>query len=569
MQEKSVAYTWRFYSLIICLLLATGLLIVRIVYLGVFKHSFLVSQSAARSVREVSIPAYRGMITDRNGEPLAISIAVASLWVNPQLFVVSNKQLAQVATLLDLNPKIIKQKIAHNTEREFVYLKRGVPSEIANQVLDLHLPGLFSQTEYRRFYPEGESAAQVVGFTNVDDRGQEGLELAFDSWLRGVPGKMHVIKDCLGNIVANLEVLQEPQQGRNLVLSIDRRIQYLAYRELKNTVEKYHADYGSAVVLAVKTGEILATANYPSFNPNNRAGVAADVFRNRAVTDLFEPGSTMKTFSIAAAIDSGKFKPTTLIDTSPGFLDIAGHRVYDAEHHNNGVLTLTGVLQKSSDIGIAKMIVQVPVENYLTLLRKLGFGQTTQSGFPGEAAGVVPEKVKPYSYPYITLGFGYGLSATVLQLAQAYLVLAAGGYIKPLTFVKAEQAVAGTSVLSAKVCKQMITMLEAVLDIGGTGTKANIPGYHVAGKTGTAHIATSGGYYGNRYFALFAGLAPVTDPQLVVVVMIKNPQGRLQEGGWVAAPVFAPIMEGSLRLMGVPADDVANTIKNEELKIKN
>lgn len=568
MHEKLV-YKGRFFCLLAFLFLALLGLISRIVYLGIVKHGFLLDQGKARSVREISVPAHRGMITDRNGEPLAISIPVASLWVNPQLFPANSKQILQLSSLLNLNATALRKKIARSEDREFTYLKRGIPPDIADQVLALHYPGIFSQTEYRRYYPEADSTAQVIGFTNIDDQGQEGLELAYDSWLHGIPGKMRVIKDLLGNVVANLAVIREPQQGRNLTLSIDRRIQYLAYRELKNTIEKYSADYGSVVVLAVKTGEVLAVANYPAFNPNNRVGVTPNLLRNRALTDLFEPGSTMKTFSIAAALSSEKFKPESLIDTRPGFLDIAGHRVYDAEHHNNGVLTLSGVLQKSSDIGIAKMIVQVPVECYLTLLRKFGFGQATQSGFPGEAPGILPDKVKPYSYPYITLGFGYGLSVTVLQLAQAYMVLATGGYLKPITFTKVEQEVTGNRVLAPKLCKQMIAMLETVLETGGTGTRAKVPGYKVAGKTGTAHIASAGGYYSNRYFAMFAGLAPVTDPQLVVVVMVKNPQGKLQEGGFVAAPVFANVMGGSLRLLGVPPDDMENAINNEKLTVKN
>lgn len=561
MQEES-AYRWRFFCLIAVLLLAVMGVISRIVYLGIIKHDFLVKQSKARSVREISIPAHRGMITDRNGEPLAISIPVASIWVNPQIFTADSQQFVFLASTLNISVNSIKHKVSRRNGREFVYLKRSVPPEIAEQILAEHIPGIFSQTEYRRFYPEAESSAQVIGFTNIDDCGQEGLELAYDSWLHGVPGKMRVIKDLLGNVVANLGVIKEPQQGRDLRLSIDRRIQYLAYRELKNTIEQYSAESGSVVVLAVKTGELLAMANYPTFNPNNRAGATPNSFRNRALTDLFEPGSTMKTFSIASALESGKFKPTSTIDTRPGHWDLDGHRIFDAEHHNNGVLTLMGALQKSSDIAVAKMTLQLSPTRLLNMLRKVGFGKATSTGFPGEAAGMLPERVKPGSFPLATLSFGYGLSATVLQLAQAYAVIATSGFLKPITFLKTDQVVPGVKVLADKICEEMIKMLEAVLDIGGTGKRANIPGYHVAGKTGSAHIARPGGYYSDRYFALFAGIAPVTNPELVIVVMVKDPKGKLQEGGYVAAPPFATIMEGSLRILGVPPDDVENTIKN-------
>lgn len=554
MQEK-VVYKWRFYCLSVILIIIILCLLARIIYLGIIKQDFLVNQSKMRSVREIAIPAYRGMITDRNGEPLAISIPVSSIWINPQLIVASGEQFSQVASALNISVTSIKRKVANNTDKEFIYLKRGIPPEIADKVLSLHIPGIFSQTEYRRFYPEAESCAQVIGFTNVDDKGQEGLELSYDSWLRGVPGKMRVIKDLLGNIIANLGILREPQQGHDLALSIDRRIQYLAYRELKNAIDKFSAEYGSVVILSVKTGEILAVANYPSFNPNNRLGVSTNYFRNRAITDLFEPGSTMKTFSIAAALESGRFKPTSVIDTRPGYWDLDGHRIYDAEHHNNGVLTLTGALQKSSDIAVSKMIMQISPDYLLNILHKLGFGEITQSGFPGEAAGFVPDRVKPGSYPYATLSFGYGLSATVLQLAQSYAILASSGITHPITFLKSDQAASEKRVLPEKICQAMLKMLRTVLDTGGTGTKAKIVGYTVAGKTGSAHIAEPGGYYANKYFAIFAGIAPVSNPELVAVVMIKDPKGLFQEGGMVAAPSFASIMEGSLRLLNVPPDD--------------
>jgi cell division protein FtsI (penicillin-binding protein 3) len=556
--DEKKKYRWRFILLVSVLMLLLFGLIVRIFYLGIIKRDFLMGQSKVRSVREVSIPAHRGMITDRNGEPLAISIPVTSLWINPQSFTATNKQIAQIAAALDIPANSIKAKIEPDTDREFVYLKRGLAPEVAAKVLNMHLPGVFSQTEYRRFYPEVEATSQVVGFTDIDDHGQEGLELAFDSWLYGTPGKMRVIKDCLGNVVANLEVISEPQEGHDLTLSIDRRIQYLAYRELKETIAKYDADSGSVIVLAVKTGEVLADVNFPAFNPNNRAGVSVANFRNRAVTDLFEPGSTMKAFSIAAAIDSGKFTARSQIDTNPGYIDLADHRFYDNEHRNNGVLSLVGVLQKSSDVGVIKIMLQLAPSKLIHLLRSVGFGKVTDSGFPGEAAGVLPSSLNGKLLALANVAFGYGMSATVLQLAQAYAVLASGGFLRPITFLKVDKVVNGQSVLSKRTSTEMLKMLETVLDIGGTGTRANIPGYHVAGKTGTAYIAKAGGYYEDRYYADFAGIAPVSDPQLVVVVVIKNPHGQYH-GGMVAAPAFANITEGTLRILGILPDDMEDT----------
>lgn len=552
--RSQAAYEWRLPILILVLLSAVLGLVGRIIYLGTIKHDFLLDQSNMRSVREITIPAHRGVITDRNGVVLAISVPVASIWVHPRLFNVTPSKGNDLARRLGLSLEEIKKKIEAQKHREFIYLKRSIPQEKANQILALHLPGVFSERGYKRYYPEAESVAQVIGFTNIDDRGQEGLELAYDSWLRGIPGKNRVVKDRLGNTVTNLGTITKPQEGRNLVLSIDRRIQYLAYNELKNVVEKYHADSGSVVVLVVKTGEVLAMVNMPSYNPNSRAGVLVSSLRNRAVTDLFEPGSTIKTFTVANALNSGKYHPNSTIDTNPGVLNVDGHLIYDNKHTNKGVLTVKGVLQKSSDIGVAKMTLSLGSDSLLKLLRSVGFGESTGSGFPGEASGFLPRNLKWRQFVLATLSFGYSISVTPLQLAVAHAVIAAHGLLRPVTFLKTDKPVSGKQVLSEKVCRQMLDMLAAVIDIGGTGTRAQIPGYKVAGKTGTAHIASpSGGYYSDRYFANFIGIAPVSDPELVIVVLVKNPKGAYY-GGQVAAPVFANVMNGALRILSIPLD---------------
>ncbi len=549
-------YIWRLMILVAVLLAIILGLVGRIVYLGIIKHDFLLDQSNIRSVREINTPAHRGIITDRNGEIFAISIPIASVWVNPKLFNATRVEENSLAKMLEMPLETIRKKITTQKTRGFVYLKRSLPLEKAEKIKALNISGIFLEKGYKRYYPEGEAAANIVGFTNIDDQGQEGLELAYDSWLRGIPGKTRVVKDRLGNTITNLGVLVEPREGRNLTLSIDRRIQYLAYSELKNAVTKYHADSGSVVVLAIKTGEVLAMANFPSFDPNNRVGVPTVNMRNRAVTDLFEPGSSIKAFTVANALNSGKYFPHTVVNTNPGVLKVDGHNIYDDKHRNNGVLTVKGVLEKSSNIGVAKMTLSLPSDSLLKLLRSVGFGQSTQSGFPGEAVGVLPDNLKWRQFVLATLAFGYSISVTPLQIANAYAVIASQGLLRPVTFVKTDKETPGKQVLPKKLCQQMLGMLEAVIDIG-TGKKAQIPGYKVAGKTGTAYIASPrGGYYADRYFANFIGIAPVSDPQLVIFVLIKNPRGLLYHGGQVAAPVFANVMNGALRVLAIPLDAV-------------
>lgn len=550
--------SWRIYVLILILFFAFAGLFWRIVYLGTVKRDFLEQQSAARSVRIVNIPAHRGVILDRNGAPLAVSTPVSSIWASPELYDPTKDQEKQLAQLLGVKVNFLRQKF-NDDEHSFVYLKRHLPPEQAGVIKTLGIPGVFVQQEYQRYYPEGEVTAQLLGFSDIDDRGAEGLELAYDKWLRGTAGKKEVIKDRLGHIVSELRVIQEPQAGRDLVISIDRNIQYLAYRELQSTVEKYHAESGSAVVLDITNGEILAIVNQPSYNPNDRSSVKLPSLRNRAVTDVLEPGSTMKTFTITNALESGKFHPWSKVDTNPGYWFVEGKKITDREvtDMNYGVLTLAGVLQKSSNVGAAKIALSLPSDSLLKLLRRFGFGESTYSGFPGEAVGRLPDTLHNRQFMLATIAFGYGISATPLQLARAYTVIGSGGILRPITFLKTNGiAPAGEKVLDPKVAKDMLDMLQEVLTTG-TGQRGRVSGYHIAGKTGTAYIANAHGYEKNSYYSDFVGIAPATAPRLVVVVVIKKPQGE-HFAALVAAPAFANIMDGALRILNVPPDDLVS-----------
>lgn len=535
------------------MLAALGL-IMRMVYLSIVNRPFLQKQSDARSLRVVDIPAYRGMITDRNGEPLAISTPVDSVWINPQIFEANFQQCKMLTKLLGISMAALQKLSNKKSNREFVYLKRRIPPPLADKIKTLNIPNVFFLREYKRYYPESEVAAHVVGFTNVDDKGQEGLELAYNNWLQGVLGKRRVIKDLYGHIVADVGVIQKPEQGQNLTLSIDRRIQYLAYSELAAAVEQYKAQSGSIVVLDTKSGEVLAMANQPSYNPNNPLGQSFSNYRNRAVTDVFEPGSTLKVFSIASALDSGKYTPDTKIDTNPGWISINGNIVRD-EDLNYGVIDVTQVLQKSSNVGVAKMTISLPPKQLWDLLNRVGFGERTQSGFPGEATGSLVNYSHWRPFALATLAFGYGISVTTLQLAQAYSIIAAGGISYPITFLKRDYPPEGQRKMDAHVAAEMLTMLESVIQTGGTGRLAGIPGYRVAGKTGTAYIAGPNGYDKHKHVASFVGIAPASDPRLVVAVVIYNPQEQ-HFGGLVAAPVFSHVMEGALRTLNIAPDNL-------------
>ena len=514
---------------------------------------FLQTQGQARYLRVVQVPAHRGMIVDRNGEPLAISTPVQSVWVNPGEMSSSSGDLARLAQLLELDVDHLRRLIGQRQGREFVYLRRHIAPDLAEQVTALELPGVYLQQEYRRYYPAGEVAGHLLGFTNVDDKGQEGLELAFEDWLSGEPGAKRVIMDGRRNIVENVENIRSARPGKTLRLSIDRRIQYLAYRELKAAVRKHGARSGSVVVLDSDTGEVLAMVNQPSFNPNNRTGLKASRMRNRAVTDVFEPGSTIKPFVVATGLQSGQYRPTTSIDTSPGLLRVGRHTVRDM--HDYGVLDMTGVLRKSSNVAATKIALSLEPETLWETLSGTGFGISTGSGFPGEADGYLADFHRWREIERATLSYGYGLSATAMQLAQAYGVLAKDGYRVPVTLLSREEPVQQIPVFTPAVARTVRTMMESVVKQGGTAPKAAVQGYRVAGKTGTVHKSVAGGYADDRYVSLFAGMAPASAPRLVAVVVINEPGKEDHYGGLVAGPVFSSVMAGALRLLNVTPDD--------------
>lgn len=533
-------------------------LVVRAVDLQLLHNEFYQREGNARFLRDIPIAASRGMITDRNGEPLAISSPVESIWVNPRIFMQHPEEIPRLAAALGMEPDALDDRLLPRAQREFVWLRRHMAPDAAEAILALKIPGVGSQREFRRFYPLGEDAAHVLGFTNIDDRGQEGLELAYDSWLTGKPGVKRVIRDGAGRHISNVDLIRAAEPGHTLTLSIDRRLQYLAASQLRRALEENKADAGSVVVLDVPTGEVLAMANLPTYNPNRREGTSAAERRNRAVTDLFEPGSTFKSFIVAAALETGKVTPDTVIETWPGTLQVAGHTVRDVR--NFGTLTTTGLLTKSSNVAAVKLALDMPAEHIHDVLRRFGFGQTTGIGFPGEAAGVLTDPHGWGTLPKATIAFGYGISVTPLQLAQAYAALGNGGHLMPPSFLKGVPG-EGRDVIDPGIARQLVQMLETVTGPQGTARRAAIAGYRVAGKSGTSRKAGAGGY-DKRYVSLFAGLVPASNPRFAVVVMIDDPESRdaagnlVYYGGAVAAPVFHEVMNGALRLMDVAPDDV-------------
>jgi cell division protein FtsI (penicillin-binding protein 3) len=531
-------------------------LVARAAYMQLVDQAFYRQQGDARFVREVSIPTSRGMITDRNGEPLAISTPVASLWANPRELLKAPDRLPELARALGVPADALTRRLTQRADREFVYLKRRMDPDAAQRVLALDIPGVFSQREYRRFYPQGEVMAQLLGFTNVDDHGQEGLELAFDDWLSGTPGLKKVIRDRRGRIVENVDLIRAAQPGHDLALSIDQRIQYLTYRELKQQVLETGASSGSAVVLDIATGEVLAMANVPSFNPNAVDSGDRDAHRNRAVTDLFEPGSTMKPLTVAAALEAGVITPRTLFNTSPGWIPNGQYRTTDT--HDYGTLDTTGVITKSSNVGASLIAQRLTSQQLYGFARRFGYGQSTHSGFPGEASGLLPSPDRWSGTTKQTMSYGYGLSVTLLQVAHAYAALANHGVMHAPTFMKG-QATPTTQVLTPPLAHEIIKMMQTVTEPGGTATRAAILGYHVAGKTGTARVASDGGYL-RRYVSFFAGVVPVDNPRFAMAVVINEPDTSkgwsFGGGGYVSAPVFHNVMDGALRLMDVPPDDI-------------
>jgi cell division protein FtsI (penicillin-binding protein 3) len=549
----------RLYAVLGLLALGATSLIVRAVDLQLLDEEFYQQQGDARFLREIPIATSRGMITDRNGEPLAVSSPVESIWANPQELLQHTDRLPELAQALAIPLEPLTQRLAQRADKEFVYLRRHMNPDEAQAIVALGVPGVFAQREFRRFYPVGEITAHVLGFTNIDDRGQEGLELAFDEWLTGKPGAKRVIRDRRGRIVENVDLVRAAEPGRDLALSLDRRIQYLAYRELKAALAEHQAGSGSVVVIEVATGEILAMVNQPSYNPNAREAAEPGTHRNRAVTDVFEPGSVMKTLTIAAALEAGKFTPETPIDTAPGYMPIPGYVIHDFK--NYGTLTVAGVLSKSSNVGATKIAQTLPNEVQYDLYRRFGLGQASGSGFPGESAGVLtgPDQWGPTEKA--TISYGYGLSTTLLQLARAYAAIGNGGRLIEPTFVKGANN-PNQQVIDPALAQQLLGMLETVTAPGGTATKASVLGYRVGGKTGTSRKASGGGYAAKRYSSVFVGLVPASAPKFAMAVVINDPQSRdaagalVYGGGAVAAPVFHRVMDGALRLMDVPPDNV-------------
>ncbi len=544
----------RLQIMLVLLIAGAGVLAARAVDLQLMSHGFLAGQGDARYSRVAEISAHRGTITDRYGEPLAVSTPVDSVWVNPQELSQSADQIKVLARALKREPQPLARRVSSNLDREFLYLARHLQPEQAAKIRALGIPGVYLLREYRRYYPAGEVTGHVLGFTSIDDSGQEGLELAYDHWLAGEDGAKRVIQDRYGRIVENVESIRAARPGKDLILSTDLRIQYLAYRELKRALREHRARSGSLVVLDIATGEVLAMVNQPAFNPNDREQLAAGRYRNRAATDIFEPGSSIKPFIVAAALASGRFHEHSVVDTAPGFVKVGIKVIEDKQ--NLGAIDLATVLAKSSNVAMTKVALSLDPEQIWSTLDALGFGQVTTSGYPGESAGLLSNHTHWRPIGIATLSYGYGMSVTPLQLAHAYATLGAGGIRRPVTFLRTDGEVAGERVLDARVSHELIRLLESVITPTGTGTRAALTGYRVAGKTGTAWKSTAGGYSTDKYMAVFAGVVPASAPRLAAVVIIDEPGGTQYYGGDVAAPVFAAVMAGALRLMAIAPDDL-------------
>lgn len=547
--ETDYAGRWRF--LMLGMMAAMLVLIGRAIDLQVLDRQFLQHQGDMRHVGIVPISAHRGRIIDRNGELLAISTPVKSVWVNPKEFEASDRDLKTLADVLGLSPKALRDRVSV-TDRSFVYLKRRISPELADQAMALQIPGIYADREFRRYYPTGEVTSHLLGFNNVDDQGQEGLELAYNDWLKGVLGARRMIRDGKRRLIEDLEIVKPPVAGKDLVISVDQRLQYLAYRELKKAVLQHKARSGSLVLLDAENGEVLAMVNQPPFNPNSRLKLSGSVTRNRAITDVFEPGSTIKPFLVACALELGKVRPDTIIDTTPGQMRVGHNVVKDV--HNYGVLDVTRILQKSSNVGVTKIALNLPSNKFWAFYNNLGFGQPLDTGFPGEASGRLTEHQSWRQFEQATLSFGYGLSTSLLQLGRAYLALANDGAIPMVSLLKRDKPAETHRIMSEKSARTVLGMLEQVVTREGTALKASVPGYRIAGKTGTVKKTGARGYQESAYLSLFAGMAPASDPKLVMVVLIDEPSAGEYYGGAVAAPVFSSVMEGALRQLNIPPD---------------
>jgi len=555
------SFDGRVYFAMFFLAVGAAGMFARAVYLQVVDEAFLEQQANARHIRVEELSAHRGTITDRNGEVLAVSTPVDSIAVNPRVLANSPEEIPRLARLLDLNTKDLTAKVSRNSGKSFVWLKRRMNPSDAAKVMAADIPGVSVRREYRRYYPAGEVTAHLLGFTDIDDKGQEGLERAFDHRLTGVPGSKRVLKDRLGRVVEDVESIKTPEDGRDIVTSIDLRMQYFAYRALKTAVKQNKAKSGSAVVVDVETGEVLAMVNQPGYNPNNRSSFKASRVRNRAITDIFEPGSALKPMLIATALESGKYQENSKINTSPGWVKVGSKRIEDK--NNLGRIDLETVLQKSSNVASTKIAMSLDSDYLWESLTRFGLGQSTASGFPGESSGLLSHYSNWRDISKATLAYGYGLSVTPLQLAQAYAVLGNGGLQRPVSLLRIDQEPIARRIVQEDTADSVLHMMESVVKAGGTGTRAAIAGYRVAGKTGTSRKAVSGGYAEDRYAAVFAGVAPASNPRIAMVVVVDEPNAGKYYGGDVSAPVFASIASGALRIMAVEPDNIQGDSRRE------
>lgn len=561
MKLEGALFPWRFRLMVALLGLMVAAICWRIIDLQVVDRDFLKGQGDARSLRHIPIPAHRGLITDRTGEPLAVSTPVTTLWANAKEMQSAKEKWPALAAALGQDPKALSERLEAQANKEFIYLVRGLTPEQGQAVLDLKVPGVYGIEEFRRFYPAGEVTAHMVGFTDIDDHGREGVELAYDEWLAGVPGKRQVIKDRRGRLIKDVQVTKNAKAGKPLALSIDLRLQYLANRELRNAIIENGAKAGSLVIMDVKTGEILAMVNQPTYNPNNRRNLQPAMMRNRAMIDVFEPGSTMKAISMSAAIETGRWKPSDTVEVYPGSLQIGKYTIKDVSKSEGPVLDLTGILINSSNVGMSKVAFDIGGETIFRLAQKVGLGQDTGLGFPGERVGNLPNYREWRKAETATLSYGYGISVTAIQLVHAFSALANNGRLAPLTLIKTDKMPQTTQVLPEAVAKTMQGMLQQVIEAPRGVFRAQVPAYHVGGKSGTARKTSVGtkGYAENSYRSLFAGFGPMSDPRYAIVVVIDEPTKAGYFGGLVSAPVFSRVMSGTLRLMNVTPDNLPTT----------
>ncbi len=549
---------WRLGLVSMAAITLLGTVSWKILDLQVINNQVLQEQGNRRTVRNDVIVGHRGNIMDRNGQALAISTPVQSLWLNPREIIDNPqawKKLASALETIEVNTDVLWNRIQDNAQREFLYVKRRLPPAEVQSILDLKIRGVYSQEEYKRFYPLGEVAVHLVGLTNSDDVGQEGLELAYEDWLKGTPGSKQVLKDRRGGIIREVKINSVAEPGNDLVLSIDSRIQYLAYKALKEEVTRRYAKAGTAVVLNVETGEVLAMVNQPSYNPNNRISLDDNEMRNRAIVDLLEPGSTVKPFTITAALESGLFDTNSIIDTNPGYIQVDGSTKKDPVNYKE--VDLKKIITKSSQVGAIKLGLAMGEAPMLDVLSRVGFGTAMGTGFPGETSGVLPSFPRWSKSDIATLAYGYGFQVTPLQMAQAYMIYANEGIRKPVSLLKTDGPVYGERVIDARIARDVNAMMETVVStkLGGTGVLAAIPSHQVAGKTGTAwYYNVGGGYDEENYNSYFAGFVPAHNPKIVAVVSIHEPKGEEYGGGRVAAPVFAKIAAGAMRILNVPPD---------------